>query len=182
MKKYSANIRLPFPVNMEEKVRAGRTPTALMHFPFDAADLDPQFLALVKERGLGVGHTEVFYTPPFQHLAIHVDTAQLSNLVKLNWCYDAPGSRMQWWKLKGGASMTEHQTVVGTSYLLAAQRDCVMIESAEILQPTFVNAGVLHSVLNSTANGRWTLSVVLQLDGKDLQFDQAMQIFKDLLV
>lgn len=182
MKRFSADLQLPFETDMQALVIAARTPTTLMHYPFSIDNMDPRVLEFLSDFGLTFSHMEVFHTPPLSTLPIHIDGPRQSNLVKLNWCFGAPGSKMLWWKLKQGTVMKEGVTPVDTRYLFAEQRDCVMIEAARIGTPTLVNVGVPHSILNQTGEPRWVLSGVLNNGATDVQWDEAVSRLAEVLV
>jgi hypothetical protein len=181
MAPFFTHVRLPFQTNMRDSVlRVGIDKRKLQHLPYDASLFDvrvDEFLAGFK---LMLSHKEVFFTPPHHILPIHVDGGTLSNLCKLNWVYGGAGSKMLWWKPKPGMEMLAGVTPIGTPYLFADQRNCVMVKSASIGQPTLVNVGVPHSVLNSGAEERWCLStVVADLDtGVNMEFADVVQRLK----
>lgn len=185
MHKYHANLKLPFVADMETAVRSSGNGNkrALGHFQFDPLDIDQQVIQILSDCGIRVTHQEVFFTPPHSVLAVHVDGKALSNLVKLNWCWGGKGSKMMWWEPKPGIQMTTNQTVVGTPYLFIKQKDCRMIEMATIMQPTLVNVGTPHSVINTGSEERWVLSLVLGAVERpeNLEWDEAIERLKKYL-
>lgn len=179
IRRFSADLKLPFETDMRSKVEKDLDFRKLNHFSFEENDFDPRVLAFLDERGLQVSHYEVFYTPPRAMLAVHADGAKLSNIIKLNWVFGGKDSRMMWWKLKSDDALKLLETNIGTPYLYAEQKNCIMVESVAITSPTLVNVGQLHSVINTGPERRWCLSVVLAKKGvdKNLEWDEAMELF-----
>jgi len=173
-----ADVTLPFKTNLEAAVKRAVTSQAgLGHFPFGVEGFDQRVLELLGQHGLFISHYEVFFTPAHHFLAIHVDGPTVSNIVKLNWVFGGEGSKMMWWKLKSGCEMVKGTTPLNTPYLYIAQKDAVMIGMKSIGQPTLVNVGQPHSVLNATARPRWCLSAVLtsKETGLNIQMDEALE-------
>jgi hypothetical protein len=181
MHKYSMNLTLPFnTADLIHGVIRDHARTEFGHFPYDIETFDRRIVDLFSDRGIQISHLEVFYTPPHRQLAIHIDGAVQTDVVKLNWVWGGEGSRMMWWKTKSDKDMMIGETPVKTKYLYADQKACTMIESAIIQRPTLINAGVLHSVLNSSVHGRWCLSIVLQKDGAHMKWEDAVDLLHDL--
>jgi hypothetical protein len=180
--KYSANLKLPFNTDLRGVTVRECDTTKLGHFHATSKQLPPQLLAWLSARGVYVPHAEVFHTPAMGYLPIHVDGERLCNIVKLNWCYGKVGSMMNWFKLKDASkAIPMKETVVGTKYLQPLPVDCQLVHSARISGPTLVNVGVPHSIINFTNESRWTFSAVLWLESRALEWDEAMQLFKDVL-
>lgn len=181
MRKYSMNLNLPFDTHdLIHGVKRDHDPAEFGHYPYQLENLDQRIVQLFKDRGIEIPHLEVFYTPPHRNLAIHIDGAVQTDVVKLNWVWGGEGSRMMWWKTKSDKDMMVGETPVKTNYLYADQKACIMLESAVIERPTLINAGVLHSVINGSSNGRWCLSIVLQKDGAHMNWADAVALFQDL--
>ncbi len=183
MRKFSAEVNLPFEANVLDSVVRACDYTKLGHFTYDESKFDSRVTEFLAERGMRISHYEVFYTPPHAILAIHADGAKLSNIIKLNWVFGGKGSRMMWWKAKSEDALKVLQTGIGTPYLYADQKSCVMVESVAITGPTLVNVGQLHSVINSGSERRWCLSIVLARIGadKNLEWDEALDLFDGAL-
>ena len=63
-----------------------------------------------------------------------------------------------------------------------SEQDCDMVCEKVINQPSLINVGQLHSTYNPDATqGRWSLCYfLLNKDYTHLQFDQALNIFKEV--
>jgi hypothetical protein len=82
-------------------------------------------------------------------------------VVKVNWTFGAPGSKLIWWEAKDDKYVSSFKTEFGSEYLTAEERHCRRLYEAEINKPSLVNIGHLHSTWNPTEEGRWTLSLPL---------------------
>jgi|694.fasta_scaffold88964_4 hypothetical protein len=136
---------------------------------------------------LFVMHSEIFYTPPQQGIYIHVDTNKFSNMTKLNFCICNPFSMMNWFEIKKEYRDKNHlkQTMLTTNYLKYEPNEVETILHSECVAGWYiVNAGIPHNSTNFTNEQRWTLSYVLKdRETHDyLQFDKALEIFKNYIV
>lgn len=162
MAKYFVHLKLPFDADMEEYSRFAVDPKVLGHSEKDASQVDHRVLEVLDSVGVGVSHAEAFYTPPQNGLNIHIDSSREGDLAKLNFCYGAHGSLMNWWELKDPSfKPIVRQTGIGTNYLYFPRELCRIVSSTRIGRPTIVNAGRPHSVINPTREGRWVTSLVL---------------------
>jgi hypothetical protein len=82
-------------------------------------------------------------------------------VVKVNWTYGAPGSKLIWWEPKNQNKIETYQTEFGAQYLTAEEKYCRHLYEVEINKPSLVNIGQFHSTWNPTTEGRWTLSLPL---------------------
>lgn len=183
MKQFSAQVNLGFDADMNIGVMRPCDKTKLGHFSYDHKYFNTRVIEFLLARQIEISHFEVFYTPPHATLAIHADGSTLSNIVKINWVFGGKGSRMMWWKAKNDDAVKLLETNIGTSYLYADQKNCVMVESAVISVPTLVNVGQLHSIINTGSEQRWCLSAVLAKVGADenLQWGEAIELLKGTL-
>lgn len=177
---YYRHLNLPFATDMAEQVKAwarndGGDFSVLRIFKPPSSVIDPRVVELLDDSGICVLHTEIFYTPPFAVLPIHVDGPVLSNRAKLNFVYDSPTSTMNWYRVKAGCEIPMLTTPIGTRYLKPNQEDCMMVAATRIRTPTLVNVGVPHSVINQVPTGRWCLSIVLGRHGTTdaIEWDEA---------
>lgn len=115
---------------------------------------------LKKEFSIDVTHAEVFYTPPFSNLPIHIDVDG-SEIVKMNWVYGAENSKMVWYDLIDESQRKVMTTNIGTPYVLFDEENCVKIHSDSIDRPSLINAAIPHGITNDTNEGRWAVSYVL---------------------
>jgi hypothetical protein len=64
----------------------------------------------------------------------------------------------------------------------AKEENCELVYEKVINQPSLMNIGQLHSTYNpDNIADRWTLCfTLLKQNGDHLQFDEALEIFKDI--
>lgn len=137
------------------------------------------------------------YTPPKGgKLAIHSDTKTICNATKINFTWGPDNSVTRWWRVKQSEYLkpvkpdNRHISAAGivpdivvTDAYTAREEDCDMVHEQVINQPSLMNIGQLHSTYNpNMTEDRWTLCfTLLRLDGAHLQFEEAVQIFKDYI-
>lgn len=173
------NLTLPFNTDdLIHGVKREHDPKEFGHFKYDTDRFDQRIVDILDQIGIEISHFEVFYTPPYRNLAIHIDGAVQTDVIKMNWVWGGEGSRMMWWKTKSKNDMIVGTTPVGTNYLYADQKSCVMLKSAVIQKPTLINAGILHSVWNNSSNGRWCLSAVLQRNKEHIPWGEATSLLQ----
>jgi hypothetical protein len=136
--------------------------TQYNHVKIEKEEINPDIIDWLSRFDFTVNWFEAFYTPPNGgKLPIHTDSSRISDNVKINWTYGAPGSKLIWWEPKDDKCAKIVRTVFGTEYMTADENDCIRLHEAEINQPSLVNAGRYHSTFNPTLEGRWTLSLPL---------------------
>ena len=82
-------------------------------------------------------------------------------MVKVNWTYGAPKSKLIWWMPTHEKHIDTFQTEFGAQYLTAEEKHCRHVYEVEINKPSLVNIGQFHSTWNPSTEGRWTLSLPL---------------------
>ena len=184
--KYIAELKLPFEIDLApaRKVIAEYKNLGQYNiFSYEQSWLDRTLAEFFHSRGCFITYQEMFYTPPFGKLPIHVDQEQFSNMAKINWILGAQGSEMVWWNPKDPTQTNTHTTPTGTKYMLFSE-DMVDEEYRfPVRTSTFINAGIPHSVDNHTNEGRWCLSHCVSMYGhaESIQMDQVHEIFKDCI-
>ncbi len=176
MSTLAVDLKLPFNTeHLISSVKRECNLNSLQQWRISKEDVDPVVIDFLADVGITISHAEGFLTPAKQLLPIHVDGPEINNIAKLNWQWQAQGSWMLWWKLKRNAEAKLHTTGIGTRYLKAEAADCIPIYRHQIKTPTLVNVGTPHSVINTTAEPRWVLSLVLWDidDDRALKFDEA---------
>ena len=146
-------------------------------------DYDEELRFVLNQFDLDVKHGEMFYSPPGYELPIHIDDKhQGRSHSKLNWVFGARGSVMQWWSIKNGYQPEKKTTEIGTTYFLFDKQHCDLVGEAEVGQPSLVNVGIPHSIINNTNEGRWCISYMLREKNttQNLQWEVAVQKFASL--
>ena len=149
---------------------------------------------------------EASNTIPGGAVEIHSDIDISSNMTKFIIAWGPTNSGIRWWKTKKNAvpkfttywekglefaklvngeyvseldSTGKH--IVTDSYLGYQPEQCELIYEKVLTYPSLINAGQLHSTYNYGNVDRWTISLTLLKNGNHLQFDEALEIFKDVL-
>jgi hypothetical protein len=145
------------------------SPVGFSQFIIDRANFDKDLAAWLATIGLRINFGEIFRTGPMTTTRIHVDGGVMDAACKLNWAFGANGSRMAWWKPNHQATNASPKiTPKGTRYLDFDESECTMLHSAEIGQPSLVNVGVPHNIINATNQTRWCVSYTLGMMEKDV--------------
>jgi hypothetical protein len=120
-----------------------------------------------------------FYTPAGESRVIHSDSIKRDNTTHINFIFNGVGSKMKWWQLKD-RTITGNINILpnGKTYYYFSADHCNLVAEKEIIEPTMVNVGSLHSVENYTENDRWAISYSLGDENKmPLQWNIAMERF-----
>jgi len=142
---------------------------------------------------------EGFYNAPNGGgLPMHNDTPTLSNCVNINFTWGPSTSTTRWWKARDESSIfiepdnTEYHKeylkgievdIPVYKFFNAKEKDCDLVFEKVIDRPSLMNVGQLHSTYNPHASQcRWTLSyhILHKQDGRHIEFDEALSLFKDL--
>ena len=171
---YHRYLNLPFEPNVDLFKLFEYDPTKNTHLTVEVTELNPELVAWFDQFDIKIFWAEALYTAPGDKLPVHTDTEDISEFIKVNWTYGAPGSTTRWWKttpenyIKGFpvyldcyTKSTEEPTYFNAPLLLAEEQNCTMVYEAEINKPSLVNAGEFHSTYNPTQEGRWTLALPL---------------------
>ena len=110
---------------------------------------------------LKIVYTEAHYVPPNTTTFAHIDD-NVASIVKLNYIFGAKGSTMQWFKTKDPDMVPSfNKTPLDTPYYRFEDDQIDLIYSAEVKQPSMVEVGVIHNVVNPTDEPRWCLCYML---------------------
>ena len=160
------------------------------HVPINTSYINKELIQFMYDRGITIKNADVFCSPPGFELGIHVDGIKLNNCVAINWAYcDEQGAMMQWWKPKSEEAKVVTPSaeksaygITTTPYALGWQKDEVdFLAEVEVRQPTLVNIGIPHSMINKTNSFRKALSLTWKLNGEDLQWNDAINLLGDLI-
>lgn len=150
-------------------------------------DLQPhsEFTAWLDSLNLEAGFSEAFRKSPGDPVypwSTHLDGSEFDDHVKINFVHGHGTSKMIWVKLKEGYQYDIKTTMVGTEYLWAPLENCDIVAEDQILQPTLVNAGQLHNVID-VSEVRTCYSFMLRYKNtrRRLLWDDAIVLFKDYL-
>jgi len=159
--------------------------------------IDQSIITWIESFNLKVSNViEGFYTPPNGgKLPMHNDTSTISNATKINFTWGPSNSTTRWWQVKDESFLipaypdNSHieaegiiPDIVVTNAFQSKEENCNLMCEKVINRPSLMNVGQLHSTYNpDNKEDRWTLCfTLLKLDNSHLQFDEALEIFKDI--
>lgn len=174
-------LNIPIDPQINLFKRTDYDPMFYRHIEVDPADVNPDLVKWFENIGIKFHLFEAFYTPPFGgKIPIHTDTPEVCDVVKINWTYGAPGSKLLWWEPKDIKYIDDFKTEFGNQYLTAKQKHCKKLFEVEVKKPSLVNIGRFHSTYNPTEEGRWTLSLPLvNLENtRRLEWSEAVNILE----
>lgn len=153
------------------------------HVRWHKHEMGDNLFSWLRSLNLFVIAGECFYTPPGRTLEPHLDTAEISDVVKLNWMKRGEGSTMDWYELKQGAQLQTGMTPINTQYSYAPRSDLIHVHSAIIGTPSLVNVGRIHGIQNRNLPRYVACAVLGDVETKKrITWDQAINIFKDYVV
>lgn len=157
---------------------------ASWHWALDLNDLHPNFLKILNDKDLTVIHAEVFKTNFLNNSwPIHIDADnKLGDVPKINWVYGNRECPMIWYKLKNNIRSEQKITATGTGYHDFDPDTVEEIDRTFIQTPSIIQAGVPHTVINSSNKNRWCVSIVLSKGNDLLTFEQLVNEFKEYIV
>jgi len=120
--------------------------------------INPQIFDLFEQLDLHIMFMESFYRNPAIDTPIHTD-ARGGDYTKLIWIFGCGQSSMAWYRPKTDYRGYLNRTAVGTEFLSFRPDKVEFIQSARLLQPTLVQVGVPHNVLNIT-EPRLTVTII----------------------
>lgn len=182
--KYHRYLNLPIDPKVNLFDRTDYDPMFYRHVRVDQQDINAEVVEWFENIGIHFYWFEAFYTPPFGgKIPIHTDTPELCDVVKINWTYGAPKSKLIWWEAKDSKYIDSFQTEFGAQYLTIKEKHAKRIYEAEINKPSLVNIGHFHSTYNPTSQGRWTLSLPLMHRDRSTRLDwtEALSILKNYI-
>ena len=153
---------------------------------YDKTLINQELVEWIASLGLTIGGAEVFHLEPNDPtypncLPIHSDSSEFDHHVKMNFVYSDSASTMNWYTYKSASLLETQYTPIGTGYVVTSRDNCELVYSAEVGQPSLVNAGMLHDVSPVTST-RWCFSFPLWQNGQRLTWDRAVDVFKDFIV
>lgn len=194
MNHFHRYLKLPF--ELEKPNLFNTDPDHVVHQNLDG-HYDNNMENFLKQFGLELLLIECFYTPPNGgKVGIHTDFWWYeTDFIKINQTWGPEDGEIVWWKCdktyKVELDKDTHYigdnklTFDDTSKFLAAEEvDCKQIFSANTNRPSIVNTGILHSTINPSNQGRWTvcfIPVYKKSDESYVKWNDALEIFKDYL-
>jgi hypothetical protein len=178
---YHRFLDIPVDPNVDLFSRTDYDPMNYCHVRVDQNQINPELISWFNSIGITFDWFEGFYTPPNGgKLPVHTDTPNVCNVVKINWTYGAPNSKLIWWKPNDEKLIKTVKTDFGQEYLTIEEEHCTKLFEVAVKKPSLVNIGLFHSTYNPSPEGRWTLSLrLMSLDSTSrLTWDEAIEKLK----
>jgi len=197
--KYHRYLNLPFEIRKPQICNV--KPKDLKHYDIPNHK-DDNITEFVKQFGLQIVNTELFYTPGGKKLPIHIDDWVKDNHVKINISWGPKEGTTRWWNAPNFTEEEEYDSNYNSlkdldhvkyenfsdrhhRSIILKEEECELVYEANTDKPSLVNVGTFHSSHNPTDEGRWTLCFILGYDKDDwdnlVPWDKAIEMFKEFI-
>lgn len=197
--KYHRYLNLPFEIRKPQICNV--KPKDLKHYDIPNHK-DNNISEFVKQFGLQIVNTELFYTPGGKKLPIHIDDWVKDNHVKINTSWGPKEGTTRWWNAPNFTEEEEYDSNYNSlkdldhvkyenfsdrhhRSIILKEEECELVYEANTDKPSLVNVGTFHSSHNPTDEGRWTLCFILGYDKDDwdnlVPWDKAIEMFKEFI-
>jgi hypothetical protein len=197
--KYHRYLNLPFEIRKPQICNV--KPKDLKHYDIPNHK-DDNITEFVKQFGLQIVNTELFYTPGGKKLPIHIDDWVKDDHVKINISWGPKEGTTRWWDAPNFTEEEEYDSNYNSlkdldhvkyenfsdrhhRSIILKEEECELVYEANTDKPSLVNVGTFHSSHNPTDEGRWTLCFILGYDKDDwdnlVPWDKAIEMFKEFI-
>jgi hypothetical protein len=197
--KYHRYLNLPFEIRKPQICNV--KPKDLKHYDIPNHK-DNNISGFVKQFGLQIVNTELFYTPGGKKLPIHIDDWVKDDHVKINISWGPKEGTTRWWDAPNFTEEEEYDSNYNSlkdldhvkyenfsdrhhRSIILKEEECELVYEANTDKPSLVNVGTFHSSHNPTDEGRWTLCFILGYDKDDwdnlVPWDKAIEMFKEFI-
>jgi len=150
---YSLNLNIPL---FDQEIELPRKKISML----DTNLLNKELVEFLKSVNLRIPLVEVFFKNSQYPETIHIDS-QGGDYTKLNWVFGGGQSKMCWYKPKPNVKRLSLITEINTLYFYYERADVELIESTQIINPTIIQVGIPHSIIDVTQD-RFCVSLVLR--------------------
>ena len=196
---YHRYLNLPFEIRKPQICNV--KPKDLKHYDIPNHK-DDNITEFVKQFGLQIVNTELFYTPGGKKLPIHIDDWVKDDHVKIHISWGPKEGTTRWWDAPNFTEEEEYDSNYNSlkdldhvkyenfsdrhhRSIILKEEECELIYEANTDKPSLVNVGTFHSSHNPTEEGRWTLCFILGYNKDDwdnlVPWDKAIDIFKEFI-
>ncbi len=196
---YHRYLNLPFEIRKPQICNV--KPKDLKHYDIPNHK-DNNITEFVKQFGLQIVNTELFYTPGGKKLPIHIDDWVKDDHVKINISWGPKEGTTRWWNAPNFTDEEEYDSNYNSlkdldhvkyenfsdrhhRSIILKEEECELVYEANTDKPSLVNVGTFHSSHNPTEEGRWTLCFILGYNKDDwdnlVPWDKAIDIFKEFI-
>jgi hypothetical protein len=187
MKKYCTDLELSIPL-----FKSTIDPIDLLkinnenlsrHYTISKDLLSDDIIKFFTDHDLDIKFVEIFYRPAGVNSAIHIDTQEPGDYVKLNWVFGGEGSTMCWYAIKENCEGTARKTSISTYAIHYTADEVTLLHSQQVGQPTLVQVGIPHSVNNNNLAERYCVSIIFGHIGQFGRptFDNVCELFKNYI-
>jgi hypothetical protein len=136
---------------------------------FDSLDLEISFV-------------ETFFKRAYNKNKIHIDGTG-NDYTKLNWVFGGGQSKMNWYAPLDNTLRPLFKNAIDTSYVAYTPEQVTEIESSIIQNPTLVQVGVPHNVVNITED-RLCISILYRnkINKNRISMSESVQTFKKYII
>jgi hypothetical protein len=156
------------------------------YYKLSAIEYPASIIKWLDQYGIFVAWIDAICMPPHSTIPIHIDGQRLnSSRCKLNWVYCQGETKTEWWTINQLQDTSATSVLDNTAnYLRFDPAECTQVWSAQLGQPSLIEAGLPHSVINSSEYPRWCLSNSLcwKSSRHNVRFQEAVEVFKDYIV
>lgn len=186
MNNYCVDLNLPFSLfkeNVDPIALLKSNPRFAGHFNISSMLLNKEIIKLFNGLGLTIFLVEVFYRTPNSSGNIHSDLDKPGDYSKLNWIFGGEGSIMNWYNTNSNyVSASTNTTAIKSYALYYKDAEVDLIHTQVVGQPSLVQVGIPHKVINSNLE-RLCVSVVFRYTDTNIRptFNEALELFKDYI-
>lgn len=145
--------------------------------------ITPEFHEMLSRIGCEVLEAEVFYTAPYSALPWHIDMNPPADNAKLNFVWGNTDHKMNFGEVRDFTALHETSTTkAGSQYVEFAPHQISPKISVCLNQPTLINSGKPHNIVNWSPDGRWCLSVIITQRGSRILFNDAVTLFSEYVL
>jgi hypothetical protein len=180
MKNLCVDLNFKFPLFKNERLKEKYKER---HKKIDLLDINEEFFELIKNKNLTINHAQVFYLTPFSSMEIHRDKEFLQDFPKMNFVFGGKESVMQWFEPRSeSVKKIIKLTPLEIPYISYNIADLKLIYRHTISQPSIIQAGIPHNVVNFIEPRQCFSFVFTNENGNYLTFKDLVTLFEDYKV
>jgi hypothetical protein len=144
--------------------------------------LNEEILKFFDFLNLKLSLVETFFKTVGDGAIIHIDSIG-GDYTKLNWVFGDADSKMVWYKPINKFQKTISKTTADTPYISYDVNEVTEIERTVVKNPTLVQVGIPHNIINVTEN-RMCVSIVFRDKdtNKRLTMNESLNRFNDYII
>ena len=150
----------------------------IIHKKISDADINPELVSFLRDKGLRIGLAESFYLPKHSKLRIHEDGGIRTDALKINWVYGGEGSVMNWYNPIKAPIWAE--TGLGIPFRSYTEEQVELIYSCTVGCPSMLQVAPPHNVVTADSE-RFCVSLAINTVSPDemASFTRGLEIFSE---